>query len=111
MSEWMNSDYPVRTSLNEMQTGTDGDVRKQRGDQHRELTPTDALGAQVANIRDRRISIETRTAALASKEDIATMRGDLLTAMTSQTWKMITWTFLIGAAIVGGAFSIAKMSI
>lgn len=37
------------------------------------------------------------------------MRGDLLAAMTAQTWKMITWTSLIGVAIVSTVLTIANI--
>ena len=60
----------------------------------------------------RLVRIETRLDATASKAELADaaggIRAELHKAINEQTWKLITWTTGLGAALVGAAYFIAR---
>lgn len=65
------------------------------------------------DLNERIAKIETVLTALATKEDLARLDGglrvELHKAIQDQTWKVVTWTTGLGAALVAATFFIARL--
>lgn len=71
-----------------------------------------AGGGGVPPMDARIAKLEATLPTLATKEDLARevggLRGEFYKAMNDQTWKIITWTTGLGAALVAITFFIAR---
>lgn len=57
---------------------------------------------------ERLSAIETKLTKLETRADDFATKSDLYKAINEQTWKLITWTTGLGAALVGITFYIAR---
>lgn len=57
---------------------------------------------------ERIIKLEAAVQTLATREDLAAMRSEMHKEFTAQTWKLITWTTTLGAALVAAVYFIAR---